>query len=151
MRHFINTIFTILILTFVLPNSVFAQSDQKVIDYGNNKDAGNFININGPKQYYEIYGQGTPLVLIHGNGGNIGYMKPQIEFFAKKYMVIVMSTDRDIIREEHTVYIYKNIVKANLCILTGENHYVSKNNPDLFNTTVQKYLDEAYRGEESRQ
>jgi hypothetical protein len=33
----------------------------------------------------------------------------------------VMSTDRDIIREQHTVYIYKNIVKSNLCFFTGEN------------------------------
>lgn len=286
MRNFIKTVFTILIFTFVLPNSVFAQSGPKVIEYGNNNDAGNFITSNGANQYYEIYGQGTPLVLIHGNGGNIGYMKPQIEFFAKKFKVIVMdcrgrgkselgndsltytqmtndivgildhlqidsayvvgrsdggiiallmaihhpekvkkmvsfaanltadtlalypgfyneiisdrklademlakkdstknwkviqqrnrlmefqphisasdlhkikcpvlvmSTDRDVIRDEHTVYIYKNIVRANLCILNGQNHYVSKNNPDLFNNTVEKFLDEAFSGEELRQ
>jgi len=65
--------------------------------------------------------------------------------------VMVISTDRDIIREEHTIFIYRNIVKANLCILTGENHYVTKNNPDLFNSTVEKYLDESYKGEELRQ
>ncbi|CAM4339186.1 alpha/beta hydrolase [Cytophagaceae bacterium 50C-KIRBA] len=286
MSHSIRTKFAILIFSFILPNSVFSQSDLKVIDYGNNKEAGNFISIHGVKQYFEIYGQGTPLVLIHGNGGNIAYMKPQIEFFAKKYKVIVMdcrgrgkselgkdsltynqitkdivgildylqldstyvvgrsdggiiallmaiyhpekvkklvsfaanltpdtlalyssfynevvrdrkladqmlvkndnsqnwkviqqrnrmmefqphisasdlqkikcpvlvmSTDRDVIREEHTVSIYRNIKKANLCILTGENHYVSKNNPELFNTTVQKYLEETYKGEELRQ
>jgi pimeloyl-ACP methyl ester carboxylesterase len=90
MRHYIKSIFTLLFFTFILPDSVFPQSDQNVIDYGNNKDAGNFISINGDKQYYEIYGQGTPLVLIHGNGGNISSMRPQIEFFAKKYKVIVM-------------------------------------------------------------
>jgi len=65
--------------------------------------------------------------------------------------VLVMSTDRDIVREEHTIYIYRNIAKANLCILSGENHYVTKNNPELFNTTVQKYLDDSYKGEEMRQ
>lgn len=285
MRHYINTIFALLILTFVLSNSVKAQSDLKAIGYGNNKDFGNYITVNGAKQYYEIYGQGTPLVLIHGNGGNIAYMKPQIEFFSKKYKVIVMdcrgrgkseigkdsltymqitkdivgildylhldstyvvgrsdggiiallmaiyhpekvkkmvafaanltpdttaiypsfynevirerkqademlakkdttqnwkviqqrnrmmefqphisandlhkiqcpvmvmSTDRDIIREEHTLFIYRNIVKANLCILAGENHYVTKNNPDVFNTTVERYLEESFKGEELR-
>jgi len=36
-----------------------------------------------------------------------------------KCPVLVMSTDRDIIREEHTFYIYRNIIKANLCILPG--------------------------------
>lgn len=262
-----------------------SQADTIKIPYGNNKEAGNYITINRVKQYYEIYGQGAPLVLIHGNGGNISYMKPQIEFFAKKYKVIVMdcrgrgkselgkdslsymqitkdivgildylhldstyivgrsdggiiallmaiyypekvkkivafaanlmpdtaslyptfynevvserkqademlakkdttqnwkiiqqrnrmmefqphisandlqkikcpvlvmSADRDIIREEHTIFIYRNIIKANLCILTGENHYVTKNNPDLFNTIVGKYLEESFIGEELR-
>jgi pimeloyl-ACP methyl ester carboxylesterase len=262
-----------------------SQADTIKIPYGNNKEAGNYITINRVKQYYEIYGQGAPLVLIHGNGGNISYMKPQIEFFAKKYKVIVMdcrgrgkselgkdslsymqitkdivgildylhldstyivgrsdggiiallmaiyypekvkkivafaanlmpdtaslyptfynevvserkqademlakkdttqnwkiiqqrnrmmefqphisandlqtikcpvlvmSADRDIIREEHTIFIYRNIIKANLCILTGENHYVTKNNPDLFNTIVGKYLEESFIREELR-
>ena len=68
-----------------------------------------------------------------------------------KCPVLVMSTDRDIIREEHTVYIYRNIAKANLCILTGEDHYVTKNNPDLFNGIVQDYLDGTFKGDEMRQ
>ena len=57
-----------------------------------------------------------------------------------KCPVLVMSTDRDIIPEEHTLYFYRNIANANLCILTGENHYVTKENPELFNTTVAKYF-----------
>ena len=286
MRHYIKFILTLFILAFIISKFVKAQTNPKAIDYGNNKNAGNYITINGAKQYFEIYGEGAPLVLIHGNGGNIAYMKPQIEYFTKKYMVIVMdcrgrekselgndsltytqitkdiigildylhldstnvvgrsdggiiallmgiyypekvkkavafaanltpdtlalypsfysevvkerkqadkmlakkdttenwkviqqrnrmmefqphisamdlqkikcpvlvmSTDRDIVREEHTVFIYRNIAKANLCILTGETHYVTKNNPDLFNTTVEKYLNEAFKGEELRQ
>lgn len=272
-------LFILLIIHFISPISVKTQSDFETNDFGN------YITVNGAKQYYEIYGQGDPLVLIHGNGGNIAYMKPQIEFFAKKYKVIVMdcrgrgkselgkdsltynqitkdivrildylhldstyivgrsdggiialllaiyypekvkkvvafaanltpdttalypsfynevikerkqademlakndttqdwkviqqrnrmmefqpnisandlhrikcpvlvmSTDRDIVREEHTLFIYKNISKANLCILTGENHYVTKNNPDLFNTVVEKYLVSPFKGEEFR-
>jgi hypothetical protein len=90
MRQHIHSIFAILILTFVFTVSVKSQSDLKVIDYGNNKDAGTYITINGAKQYFEIYGQGDPLVIIHGNGGSISFMKPQIEFFSRKYKVIVM-------------------------------------------------------------
>jgi len=63
-----------------------------------------------------------------------------------KCPVLVMSTDRDIIPEEHTLFLYRNISKANLCILTGENHYVTKNNPDLFNSIVGKYSEDNYKG-----
>src|SRR6266508_2648487 len=68
-----------------------------------------------------------------------------------KCPVLVLSCDRDIIPEEHTLFIYRNIRKANLCFFTGENHYVTKNNPELFNTTVAKYFGEPFKGEELRQ
>jgi len=32
---------------------------------------GNYANVNGIKMYYEIYGEGTPLVLLHGGGSTI--------------------------------------------------------------------------------
>jgi pimeloyl-ACP methyl ester carboxylesterase len=60
------------------------------IPYGNNKDVGNYIVLNGIKLYYEIYGNGDPLILLHGNGGNIGGTKYQIEYFSKEYKVIAM-------------------------------------------------------------
>ncbi|MBK7886809.1 MAG: alpha/beta hydrolase [Bacteroidetes bacterium] len=285
MRYF--PIYKVILLTAILLIPSFAKSQSLSNEplYGNNPSHGQSLLLNGAKQYFEVYGQGEPLVLIHGNGGNIGYMKPQIKFFARKYKVIVMdcrgrgnselgsdsltymqitkdvndilthlkidsayvvgrsdggiiallmgiyypekvkkivafaanltpdtlalypsflnevkrdrrqademllkkdstqnwkilqqrnrmmefqpqisagdlqkikcpvlvmSTDRDIIQEEHTVYIYRNIPRANLSILAGESHYVTMNNPDLFNTTVQKYLDSSFAGEEMR-
>ena len=60
------------------------------IPYGNNIDAGNYVVLNGVKLYYEIYGSGEPLVLLHGNGGNIEGLKYQIEYFSKQYKVIAM-------------------------------------------------------------
>lgn len=59
------------------------------IEYGNNSATGNFAEVNGIKMYYEIYGSGGPLVLIHGNGGSIKDMKEQITYFSQKYKVIV--------------------------------------------------------------
>lgn len=56
--------------------------------YGNNPAVGKYVEINGAKIYYEEYGQGEPLMLIHGNGGNILTMGNQIDFFRKKYRVI---------------------------------------------------------------
>lgn len=286
MKSFLFNNSTLLfLLNLLFPVIIAAQSGSEVILYGNNKNAGDYIVENGVKIYYEIYGEGAPLVLIHGNGGNIAYMKPQIEYFAKKYKVIVMdcrgrgkselgkdsltymqmtkdiiailnhlhldstyvvgrsdggiiallmaiyypdkvkkvvafaanltpdttalypffyeqvkkdrkqademiakndtsqnwhvlqqrnrlmefqpnipindlhkikcpvlvlSTDRDIVPEEHTLLIYRNIPQANLCIFTGESHYITKNNPILFNTTVAKFLAGSFIGEELR-
>ena len=44
---------------------------KRSIPYGDNKDAGNYTVLNGVKLYYEIYGSGDPLILLHSNGGNI--------------------------------------------------------------------------------
>lgn len=279
--------FYVIVFLFVLgfPILLSAQTNSTAIDYGNNKDVGKFLSINGVKLYYEIYGNGAPLVLVHGNGGNIGYMKPQIEYFSRSYKVIVMdcrgrgkselgkdsltyiqmtkdiadlldylhldstyvvgrsdggiiallmaiyypskvkkavafaanltpdttalysffydqvvidrkqademiarkdttqnwhvvqqrnrlmefqphitssdlreikcpvliaSTDRDIVKVEHTIFIYRNIPQANLCIFTGESHYITKNNPTLFNTVISKYLSDHFAGDELR-
>ena len=50
-----------------------------------------YSEVNGIKMYYEIYGQGQPLVLIHGGGSTIqttfGRVIPML---AKKYKVIAM-------------------------------------------------------------
>jgi pimeloyl-ACP methyl ester carboxylesterase len=50
-----------------------------------------YSHVNGIRMYYEIYGQGKPLVLIHGGGSNIqttfGRVIPML---AKKYQVIAM-------------------------------------------------------------
>lgn len=56
--------------------------------YGDNPQVGNFYNHNGVKVYYEIYGQGKPMVLLHGNGGSIGSRANLIPEFAAHYQVI---------------------------------------------------------------
>src|SRR6195952_3582763 len=61
----------------------------KKINYGNNLAAGKFYNIRGIKVYCEIYGTGKPLLMIHGNGGNIKSFENNIAYFSKKYKVIV--------------------------------------------------------------
>ena len=58
------------------------------IPYGENAAAGKFTEVNGIKLYYETYGEGTPLLMIHGNGGSISHMGNQIQFFAPHYRVI---------------------------------------------------------------
>ena len=276
----------IILLILISANNALSQETfESNINYGNNEQAGAYIEVNGVKIYFETYGQGSPLVLIHGNGGNIDGMKYQIEYFSKKYKVIaldcrgrgkselgddsltymnmtrdvnsllenleldsayivgrsdggiigllmgihypqkvkkiaafganlwpdstalysfevkgiheyrlqientiskgdttqdwnllrqrmrlmefqpnitkedlgkikvpvlVLSCDRDLIKEEHTLFIYRNIPKSNLCIFPGETHWITNKNPILFNNTVARFLKAEYEGEEIR-
>jgi len=57
--------------------------------YGKNKMNGRYYDVRGIKMYAEIYGQGQPLLLIHGNGGSINNFTKQIPYFSQKYKVIV--------------------------------------------------------------
>jgi len=63
--------------------------DPKAFPYGHNKAAGKYYDIRGFKMYAEVYGQGQPLLIIHGNGGSINNFIYQIPYFSKKYKVII--------------------------------------------------------------
>ncbi|MCW3093011.1 MAG: alpha/beta hydrolase [Ferruginibacter sp.] len=62
------------------------------VAYGANAAAGKYADVNGIKLYYEIYGEGEPLALIHGNGGSINSGREQIAFFSKHYKVIAVDS-----------------------------------------------------------
>lgn len=74
-------------------NVCLAQSDtvspMDTTIYGRNKAAGKFIKTRGINLYYETYGEGEPLLIIHGNGGSINNFIYQIPYFAKNYKVIL--------------------------------------------------------------
>lgn len=59
------------------------------ITYGNNPTAGKFYEVRGMKMYCEVYGEGQPLLFIHGNGGSIASFANNIPYFSKKYKVII--------------------------------------------------------------
>ncbi len=264
-----------LFFLFALTTSSFSQ-----IQYGNNAAAGNTITLNGVKHYYEAYGEGKPLLLIHGNTTGIKGFEAQIKFFSPKFRVyaienrgrgksdlgndsltydlmasdlsqfldklnldsvsiigksdgavealimgfkfpkrihkivsfaanlwpdstalygptvrniheervlaekmiaekdtsknwklqrqlyrlmefhphisgadlkkikapvLVITGDRDVIVEEHSLFIYRNIPKSNLAVLPMETHHIPRKNPALFNETVMRYLVSPYR------
>ncbi|MBL4677052.1 MAG: alpha/beta hydrolase [Mucilaginibacter sp.] len=69
-----------------------AHDFRKMMDttqYGRNKAVGKYAELRGIKMYYEVYGKGEPLLIIHGNGGSINNFLFQIPYFAKKYQVIL--------------------------------------------------------------
>jgi len=73
----------------VLLLTLFAYTQTEKVNYGNNPKAGNYAGIRGIKMYYEIYGAGKPLLIIHGNGGSIADFSKQIPYFSAEYKVIV--------------------------------------------------------------
>lgn len=60
--------------------------------YGNNAAAGRTFVVNGDRFYYETYGKGPALLLIHGNGGSIGSFKGQIGVLSGHHRVIAMDS-----------------------------------------------------------
>lgn len=63
-------------------------------DYGNDAANGRYAVVNGIRLYYETHGQGerTPLVVLHGNGGNLAAMRHQIDFFRATRQVIAIDS-----------------------------------------------------------
>jgi pimeloyl-ACP methyl ester carboxylesterase len=51
---------------------------------------GKTVDVNGVSLYYEIYGEGEPLLLLHGNGQSIYAFKEQVDEYAKHYKVIIV-------------------------------------------------------------
>jgi len=51
-----------------------SQPKPAVVPYGSNPAAGKTFVHDGVILYYEVCGQGSPLLIIHGNGGSIGTM-----------------------------------------------------------------------------
>jgi pimeloyl-ACP methyl ester carboxylesterase len=81
-----STLFLLLLLV------LFGQISSAQPHYGNNPAAGHYLSTRGFKLYYETYGEGEPLLLLHGNGGSIENMANQIPFFSQYYKVIAIDT-----------------------------------------------------------
>ena len=60
--------------------------------YGNNTKVGKYAEINGVRLYYEVYGSGEPLLLIHGNNESIVSFDKQIPVLSKSFMVVALDS-----------------------------------------------------------
>jgi pimeloyl-ACP methyl ester carboxylesterase len=81
-------IITFFIIFLAFSNCMIAQK-QKSVAYGSNDSAGRYYDIRGIKMYAEVYGEGQPLLIIHGNGGSIADFVFQIPYFMRSYKVII--------------------------------------------------------------
>ncbi|RYF37996.1 MAG: alpha/beta hydrolase, partial [Chitinophagaceae bacterium] len=63
------------------------------IPYGANPKAGRYVNVGDAKIYYEVYGKGAPIVVLHGGiVGSTYEMHPFIDSLKKSYLVIAVTT-----------------------------------------------------------
>ena len=87
----------VILLALLVPGFIAAQgrttrTNTPSIKYGSNSTAGHTFTHDGVKFYYEIYGRGEPLLVVHGNGGGIADLSAQIAYFRKRYRVIAMDS-----------------------------------------------------------
>ena len=80
----------IFISLFLLCQNLFAQN----IPYGYNEAAGNYFDVgNNTNLYYEVYGEGAPLLILHGGVyGYIDEFEYLIPKLAEKYQVVCLAT-----------------------------------------------------------
>ncbi|HWA93644.1 MAG TPA: alpha/beta hydrolase [Terracidiphilus sp.] len=89
LRHLRFSISAAVGLSFVLCIAVAPAQKPAPIPYDHNPAVGRFYNINGFKMYTEVYGSGLPLLMIHGNNGDMSAFAKNIPYFAKHYKVIL--------------------------------------------------------------
>lgn len=64
----------------------------KSFTYGSNDTAGRYATVNGIRLYYEIYGEGAPILLLHGNSESIASFSKQIPELSRNHKVIAVDT-----------------------------------------------------------
>jgi pimeloyl-ACP methyl ester carboxylesterase len=74
-----------------LPNALTQPTTTKLdsVRLGHNPDVGRYVTTRGFNIYYETYGEGEPLLIIHGNGGSINNFFEQAPFFSQHYHIIL--------------------------------------------------------------
>ena len=94
-----SVLFVLLITSqFAFGNDVhyFGQKDSdivSVVPYGNNPEVGGFVHSDDASIYFEVYGKGEPIVVLHGGGVGCPYeMGRFIDDLSKDHLVIVPAT-----------------------------------------------------------
>src|SRR5260221_2169006 len=90
LRPLQTAIFIILILSSCSKDKRIENNNETTVE-GSISFKSDYAEVNGLKMYYEIYGEGEPLVLIHGGGSTIqssfGRIIPQL---SKHYQVVAV-------------------------------------------------------------
>lgn len=82
----------IIIAVLFLTQQTFSQDSFTNIKFGSNLENGKYVKIDGAQIYYETYGHGTPLLLLHGGLGSIMNFEKNIPDLASDFQVIAMDS-----------------------------------------------------------
>jgi pimeloyl-ACP methyl ester carboxylesterase len=85
MKHLASLLFV-----FILASCNNQTKNQ--VNYGSNPTAGKYVEVNDIKVYYEVYGKGEPLLLLHGGEGSIENFTFQIPELSKYFKVIAVDS-----------------------------------------------------------
>ena len=91
-RLLVVLVITISASGFALAQARSNRSKPAAVRYGSNAAVGKTFLHDGVKLYYEVYGAGEPILMVHGNGGSIADLSAQIDHFRKHYKVIAMDS-----------------------------------------------------------
>lgn len=83
-----KALFSVFVIAVISCNNAV----QDKVEYGSNESAGQYIDVNDIKVYYEVYGEGEPVLLLHGNGGSIANFQYQIPELSKHFKVIAVDS-----------------------------------------------------------
>ncbi len=79
-----------LIIILLLEGGGWARG--QAVPYGHNAAAGHYQLVRGVRLYYEAYGAGPPLLLLHGNGDSIGAWAHNIADLARHHRVLAVDS-----------------------------------------------------------
>jgi len=92
MRNPLVSILSLVAATIACTGVSIASDTATDPPYGDNVGAGRVVEVNGIDLYFETYGDGPVLLLIHGNGDSIKGMSHQISHFSTRYRVLVVDS-----------------------------------------------------------
>ncbi len=78
-----------------------------------------FADINGTSIYYEVKGDGVPVILMHGFACDTRYWDNQFELFSENYEECFLNIECKVIDQlvtgDHTVFVAKPVALPGIC------------------------------------
>lgn len=104
-------------LSMLTPDIAQYNEESENSVYGKNDSAGKVLKLKDAELYYEVYGEGQPLILLHGNGGSIKEFYKQIPELSKHFKIIALDTraqgkSKDLTQNNLTYTIFADDLKS---------------------------------------